>query len=172
MPYEVMDMTEARILLLYVFSQLSFPVGIDLLHSLLQGHSWINYFEIRQYVVALAEAELLENLDFEGVEQYALTKRGEEALAMFIGNIPQPILDTLGADIDAHREDMRRESQLPVAIERLSGDEYRVECAVLENGRRIITVTIIAGTHEQAALIASRWRAQALNVYRMLAVSE
>lgn len=165
-------MPEARILLLYIFSRLPFPLGEEPLLWFLQGEKWIHYFETRQYLYDLCEAGFLENLDFDGVEQYALTERGRDSLEMFLARIPQPILRSLDARLAEAQETLREKSQIFTSIECLAPEEYRVDCAILENGRKILTLSALAASHDIALRIAGRWKKSAVNIYKELICPE
>jgi hypothetical protein len=159
-------LAESKLILLYLASRIHEGMEHDEIVRFNAEGEWMLYFEMEQYLPELAEDGLLAVHDEGGGRRlYAATVEGLSVLGLLKADIPIKIRTAIDAQLAERRMDITRSQEIFADYSQESASEYPVILRILENRLSIFEMNLTAPSAETAALLCSRFREQAADIY-------
>lgn len=160
------ELAENKLLLLYIFEKMQYPISNAHITEIVLENNLLNYFHLQQYLGELVSSSFLK-LDKEDRKQlYSISQKGRDVLEYFENRIDQSKKQIIITYLNTHTELIKQELQVNAEYFPSGDNGYTVTCRITENRKDIITLKINAKSNEQAKLICSKWKSDASNIYK------
>lgn len=164
---EIDDLVLIQFIILFSLSAADKPLAYNELLNVVLDNCNINYndFQIAlDNLVATGHART--KLEGQHNQIYSLTQKGENAGDFFKTNIPIYIREPIESSIKQLFLEERRKNAVHADITPVRRGEYAAECALYDDDKtQLMSVTLYAGTREQAEKIAEYFKEHSDEVY-------
>lgn len=163
------DLTENKLILLYLLRQVGLPLQLDLMTVLVTEQDWMYYFDMRQHLFDLSESGLIVTRPMGGDTFYAITEAGRESLAMFQSMVPFSIREEIDAYVREHRAELAAPTHVHASFEERSDRSFLVRLTLTEEDMdEIFSMTLMAGDRREAAQICQEFKKNGPALYAQL----
>ena len=162
------DLTENKLILLYILYKMRMPLSLDQLTVLITEHDWMYYFDMRQLLIELYESGLIQDEHRDNMVLYHITTAGLDLLMPFRKRIPLPIREQIDRYIIDHRQELLEETHVLAQYSQDSSLEYPVQLKLIENAQIIFQMFIPTSSEEEAKGLCERFRREGAEVYARL----
>ncbi len=159
-PGGLRNTTQIKILINFIVSNISEPLGTDMLIEALQVHGLANYFEITQ---AVEELEVNGNIVTSEGFLY-ITPKGTLSLSELSAELPRSVKETALADTMKLLIKAKRENENTVEIVP-EGKGFLVTFKVTHKGGILMQLTVYAADSEQAQSLKDNFIKDPAHVY-------
>ena len=166
------QLTENKIIILYILNEISLPVASLQLTDILTVYAFMNYFSQREAIGELIETSMLkEHIDETRRLFYILTDTGKAALSA----LPELLPLTIKQNFDTHKNDIRKNIKRAweIGANHFIGenDAHYVRCFVRDgndNNSFLIDITLLAGSKKLANEMCVKWKRSTEEIYSSL----
>ena len=162
------DLTEKKLLILYILKTLGFPATNLQLLRIAAEFKLMNYFELQEYLVELADYALIDLHTKPYGDVYTIMPSGVETLEHFYKRIRLSLRQQIDEYVAQNSDKMRSEKQIITRIKETSPNDYIAECMIIENDFPLLSIGINVPTISHAELILGNWGKNASEIYRFL----
>ncbi len=128
----------------------------------------ISYFAFQAAMNELEEDGYIAAIPRAFGQGYRVTVRGQEILSLFGESLPHSLREKLTQYADAHRDEMRLETELVSSMAELSGGGYRVELTAQNRDAVELSIALNLASRDMANRARRNWPAEAERIYRTL----
>ena len=159
------EIFDNKIIVLYILSNSTKPLGLTQIVKLCEEFDDITYFDICSYIDILKQNKYINELVEENNLTYELTELGENVLKELLELIPGLNLHNLKKIIDRNMNDVKKDYSVNTVIIPIKAEEYKVSCYIKDGIDELINITMYAGTKEQAKNISKNWSKNSEEIY-------
>lgn len=159
------EIFDNKIIVLYILSNSSKPLGLTQIVKLCEEFDDITYFDICAYIDILKQNKYINELVEENNLTYELTELGENVLKELLELIPGLNLHNLKKIIEKNMTDVKKDYSVDTVIIPIKAEEYKVSCYIKDGIDELINITMYAGTKEQAKNISKNWSKNSEEIY-------
>lgn len=159
------EIFDNKIIVLYILSNSSKPLGLTQIVKLCEEFNDITYFDICAYIDILKQNKYINELIEENNLTYELTELGENVLKELLELIPGLNLHNLKKIIDKNMTDVKKDYSVDTIIIPIKAEEFKVSCYIKDGIDELINITMYAGTKEQAKNISKNWSNNSEEIY-------
>ncbi|MHB1315844.1 MAG: DUF4364 family protein [Christensenellales bacterium] len=159
------ELTEKKLLILYILKKLGFPATNLQLLRIAAEYKFMNYFELQEYIVELADCAFIDLHKKAYGDVYSIMPSGIDALEHFHKRIRLSFRLQIDDFIQSNAEKMKSEKQLITRIKENMPNEYMAECLIIENDSPLLTLSFNVPTISQAELMLGNWEENASEIY-------
>lgn len=159
------DMLDVKLLVLYIMSQVLYPVDLQKLYELAFQDDGLSYFDLAQAVPQMVESGHLE--ETEG-SRYVITEKGREACAATQDAIAYPVAQRAQAAVERYNRAVRRSSFVKTSVTPRESGDYTVHLTLNDEVSDLLNMELMAPTQKQAYRIADAFREHAEAIYRVI----
>ena len=164
-PGGLRDVNEIKILICYLLKNSSCPLTFDHLNEILQQDGLVNYFEFGQSLHELLLSGHVDMHEQDGAEYYTITRLGAGTADMFERRLPRAVREKAVRASVRLLARLKTESENKVMITR-DGNDYRVECRVLDGDDELLSVRLLVPGPDQAEAVRQQFLRDPGAVYR------
>jgi hypothetical protein len=157
-PGMLSDITQVKILLLYVLSYFNAPVSQDSLNETLFSSALVEFFDMTTALSEMEETGHVNCVTNEKGTFYSCTPLGLEAIILFQNHLPYSVREKAVRLASDTWSEMKKDSQVTAKYEKISGDRYGVTLSYHDDGESIISVSIAAPSLDEAKKICARFK--------------
>lgn len=149
----ITDLTEIKLILLYVINNLEEPIQIKNITDVIMQHSLVNYFTLLQYLSDLTLNDYVTKNITEGKETYKLSQKGKQVLSFFEKKLPFSVRKLLlpGTGSASHKNS----SFISADYYPTNKNEFMAECKIVENNSPLFEIKLAVGSMKQAQRICA-----------------
>lgn len=162
------DLAESKLILLYFLLKMDFPLTNTQITRFVMENTFMNYFDLQQYLNDLLNSKLIERSYSNSKSFYTLNDLGKNTLDSFHKRISASLCDIIDKYTDENRTIIRNETQVISKYKKVKEKEYIVSCKVMENDIALIDLTLNVVSSKQARQICRNWEASATIIYKNL----
>lgn len=159
------EIFDNKIIVLYILSNSTKPLGLTQIVKLCEEFDDITYFDICSYIDILKQNKYINELVEENNLTYELTELGENVLKELLELIPGLNLHNFKKIIDRNMTDVKKDYSVDTVIIPIKAEEYKVSCYIKDGIDELINITMYAGTKEQAKNISKNWGKNSEEIY-------
>ncbi|MCD8094931.1 MAG: DUF4364 family protein [Ruminococcus sp.] len=149
------EVYEVKLLLAYFLNQIDVPCTPDQLLQIATADELVDYFLYMQSVKEMLEADIIEKVEYNGEECYALTEKGKAGADSFKRLVPKSVRDRIYASGLKLFARIKNENTVKIDIcEQEKGCE--VSCRVFDSGIKLMELKLFAPDTEQAEHIKDK----------------
>lgn len=158
-------LAENKVLILYVLNLVNAPISNDALYSIVNTAENMNYFYFQQFLLDLKETKYIKTYKNEVQEVIEITNDGKKALDLTIDLLPGIVKLKADTNYKSNLEKFNNADSITAEFTPKSEKEYEVECKIIEHGKIIFDIKILAYSIEQAQDIVDNWKKNAGTIY-------
>ena len=159
------QLAEQKLLLLYIFKQIEFPISNSQITDLVLENEIMNYFTFQQYLTELKEADFIIEEIQDSNQLFTITDKGRKTLEYFITRIPKQQLEKINQLLNTKKKDLINNSEIKAEYIKLKEDEYLVTLKVIEKEIPMINIKLNVNSNKQAKQICEKWKNKAQDLY-------
>ena len=158
-------LAENKVLILYVLDLVNKPISNDTLYSIVNTAENMNYFYFQQFLLDLQEAKYINTYKNEVQEVIEITDEGRKTLNLTIDLLPGIVKLKVDTSYKSNIEKFSNAESITAGFTPKGEKEYEVECKIVENGKVLFDIKILAYSREQAQDIVDNWKKNAATIY-------
>jgi predicted transcriptional regulator len=162
---ETLELADNKLLLLYIFNKIKYPVSNLKITQIVLENDFMNYFTFQQYLTELINSNLLKVIENENKKRINITDLGAEVLAMFENRLSsikkEKANQYLNKRIDLIKKELTVSSDFNIDNE----NSYIVNLKAFENEKTLIDIKLNIATNKQANDLCIKWRNDASELY-------
>ena len=148
-----------KLIILYMLSQVDFPLGNTKISNFFLDKEYTTYFTIQQLIVA----ESTHNNT-----NYRITASGRETLDFFEDKISEAIRQDIREYFSQNQIEMKKEADISADYYRTLQHNYAVHCQLRQKNIPVIDLTLTVKNTEMAEAVCKNWQEQSPEVYACL----
>lgn len=165
---DTLELAENKLLLLYVFNEIKFPVSNNQITEIILENNFINYFTLQQYIGELISAGFLQNIEEENKHRYKITENGKKALSFFKDRISDSKLQVVDDYLKKHLENIKQEVTVTADYTIDKMNNFIVNLRASENDSILIDVKVNVGSNKQARELCAKWKNNSSDLYNKI----
>lgn len=159
------DLAENKLLLLYIFDKIKYPISNAQITQIILENSFINYFTLHQYISELLTANFLEYTTENSKQRLFITEKGSKVLSMFQGRLSKGKLEIIDNYLKIHLENIKKEITVTADYTIENKSNYIVSLRAVENGNLLIDLKLNLPSNKQARDLCSKWKNSSSELY-------
>jgi predicted transcriptional regulator len=160
-----LDLAENKLLLLYVLSEIHFPVSNTQLTQIILENNFINYFTLQQYISELNVSEFITYAEKEGKSRILISEKGSNVLKLFKNRISNTKIDAINEYLYTHLYNIKKELTVLADYTILKSNNYLVSMRVIENDLTIMDLDINVPSKKHAEDLCKKWKENSSQIY-------
>lgn len=168
MPLFAQGVTKDKLSILFYVKTSGLDIARDQLYRAMIENDCMAYFDFQSAMHELEEDGFIAAIPRAFGQGYRVSVRGEESLRMFGESLPNSLREQLTAYADAHREQMRRETQLVSSMTEQEGGGYQVELRAQEQNTVVLRINMLVASRGMAQRIRGNWEGASEAIYQNL----
>lgn len=162
---DVEELAESKLLLLYIFEKIKFPLSQNQLTEIILEKNLMNYFTLQQYISELIFADFIRNNDYEGKKRLSLTDKGIKVLSLFKNRISENKINSIGQYLEANMKKIKKQISVTADYTIEHNDNFIVNLKAYESDTVLIDIKLFAVSNNQARDICTKWKNQSSDLY-------
>jgi len=158
-------LAEGKILILYTLNQLNKPITNLELLKLILNIKEINYFYLQQFLLDLVNLNYIATYEDDNHWLYEITNEGKNILELTQDLLPGITKQKVDTSVNAILDNIQDKVSVSAEYSVESKNSFNVKCKIIESRSNLIEVSVLAGSKEQAKLIAENWKKNSLIIY-------
>lgn len=159
------DLAESKLMLLYIFSKIRFPVSNNQIIQIILENNLMNYFILQQYISELISAGFLRYAQDNEKSRLIITQNGSEVLSLFQNRIPSEKAEELDNYLNKQMDNIKREVTVTADYTIEHKDNFIVNLKAVENDSIIIDIKLNVASNKQARDICHKWKSNSSHIY-------
>ncbi|WP_123054356.1 DUF4364 family protein [Clostridium sp. JN-1] len=164
---DTLELAENKLLLLYIFNKMNFPISNNQITEIVLENNLINYFTLQQYLTELVSSNFLKYTNETGSYRYTITIKGEKVLFLFINRISKQKTDTVNEYLDKQIDNIKKKVTVR-ADYTIEHDNFIVNLKALKDDSILIDIKLNVPSNKQAKEICENWNKNHLNLYNKI----
>lgn len=162
------ELAENKLLLLYIFQRVGYPISNTNITEIVLENNFLNYFQLQQYLSELVSSNFLSLNKEEKKQLYNLSSKGKSTLEYFENRISESKKDIINSYLAKDNKIVKSELLASSEIHVQNDGKYEVVCKLIENGVDKINIKLTLVSEEKAKIVCSKWRANANETYNKI----
>ncbi|MDW8801267.1 DUF4364 family protein [Clostridium sp. A1-XYC3] len=162
---DTLELAENKLLLLYIFDKIKFPVSNNQITEIILENNFINYFTLQQYLTELLSSKFLRYTSESGSHRFLITEKGVKVLSLFKNRISdskiQIVDDYLNKEIDSIKKEVTVTADYTIE----QNNNFIVNLKALENDSILIDIKINVASNKQAKNLCEKWKSNSSELY-------
>jgi predicted transcriptional regulator len=144
------SMNNVKIFILYLMKNINYPLDYVTINDIVMQTDYVMFLDFAEGFNQLLSADLIEKIDEDGEEKYAVTEKGAIVASELKSDIISTILDkSLGAAL-RYLDFKRRGVEIKFEITKTDNGNYRIETYFTEKGEKVFSQMIVVDSLERA----------------------
>lgn len=157
-----------KLIILYMLSQVDFPLGNTKISNFFLDKEYTTYFTIQQVLNDLLDSELIVAESTHNNTHYRITASGRETLDFFEDKISEAIRQDICEYFSQNQIEMKKEADISADYYRTPQHNYAVHCQLRQKNIPVIDLTLTVKNTEMAEAVCKNWQEQSPEVYACL----
>ena len=157
-----------KLIILYMLSQVDFPLGNTKISNFFLDKEYTTYFTIQQVLNDLLDSELIVAESTPNNTNYRITASGRETLDFFEDKISEAIRQDIREYFSQNQIEMKKEADISADYYRTLQHNYAVHCQLRQKNIPVIDLTLTVKNTEMAEAVCKNWQEQSPEVYACL----
>lgn len=165
---DTLELAENKLLILYLFNKIKFPVSNNQLTQIILENNFINYFTLQQYLTELVSSKFIKYTDESGNHRFAITDKGIKVLALFGNRISNSKIEIIDNYLKNQMESIKKEVAVTADYTIENNNNFIVNLKATENDSILIDIKINVGSNKQARNLCEKWKSNSSDLYNSI----
>lgn len=161
-------LAENKVLILYILDKLGKDISHNELMKIVLSITDMNYFYFQQFILDLLSAKYIDKYEKDNLVFYTLTPEGKNTLELTNSIIPGIIKLKVDTNIKPCQDKIKNEFSIVADFVPDDNNSFLVNCKIIENDKIVFSISVLAGSREQAKSICDNWQKNADILYPVL----
>ena len=163
------DTTGNKLIMLFVFDKMDFPVMEDtLLNICSMGNPWIPWMECKETVSQLLDAGFIFQSVHENKIYYSMTPDGRACLSHFYTRIPSSLRSEITEYVKENRLSYRRKQEYFRNYYKNADGSYTVQLKIMDPTQTTLEIKLNVSNRQTAKAVYNKWEDKAAQVFYSL----
>lgn len=165
---DTIDLAENKLMLLYIFESIKFPISNNQITEIVLENNLMNYFILQQYISELVTAGFVEHSAKDGKPRLIITEKGHKVLGLFKSRISEDKIEGIDAYLTKHSQNIKKEVTITADYTILNESNYIVDLIAKENDTIMIDVKLNVPSNKQARELCRKWKLNSSELYKKI----
>lgn len=165
---DTLELAENKLLLLYIFNKIKFPISKIQVTQIVLENNLINYFTLQQYISELLSSGFLNYTGETNKHRLILTDKGEKVLSMFVSRISGDKLEQVNNYLTSNLDSIKREVTVTADYTIEHDNNFIVNLKASENETILIDLKINVASNKQARDLCDKWKKESSELYNKI----
>lgn len=163
-----LELAENKLLLLYIFNKVKFPISNNQITQIILENNLINYFTLQQYLTELVSSNFIEYTDETNNHRFIITDKGIKVLSLFRNRISNNKIEIINRYLENQLENIKKEVTVTADYTIERKDNFIVNLKALENDSILIDIKINVCSNKQAKDLCQKWKSNSSELYNKI----
>ena len=155
---DTLELAENKLLILYIFNKIKFPVSNNQITQIILENNLINYFTLQQYLTELVSSNFVKYTNESGNHRFIITDKGSKVLSLFGNRISNSKIETIDTYLKNEIESIKKEVTVTADYTIENNDNFIVNLKATENDSILMDIKINVGSNKQARILCEKWK--------------
>ena len=157
-PGMLTNITEIKILILYVIAYFDCPVPESALHQMLFEEPLVEFFDMTTALSEMLSSGHITESYEDSERMLSPTPLGIEAVVLFQKHLPYSVREKAVRAASRCLHQMKRDADIIARFDKVDENQYSIMLSYLDNGRPVVGVSLTAPSYEEATKICQRFK--------------
>lgn len=156
---------DGKLIILYILDKVKQDISLEQIQKIYYEYEAISYFYMQQYLFDLQAKNLIEAYIDNDITTYRLTDIGKASLDGSLDIVPGIDIHRLNKAIEHKVMEIKKEYTVNTEFLPLNDNAYKLTCYIKEGNEDIISISMYAGSRENAKVISDNWKRNSEQLY-------
>lgn len=162
---DTLELAENKLLLLFIFKKIKFPVSNNQITQIILENNFINYFTLQQYLNELLSSNFLKYTDETGNHRLVITDKGIKVLSLFETRISEDKIKAVEDYLSKKMNNLKKEVTITADYTLGKKDNFIVDLKAVENDSILIDIKLNVGSNKDAKDLCHKWKNNSSELY-------
>ncbi|AGY75586.1 DUF4364 family protein [Clostridium autoethanogenum] len=160
-----LELAENKLLLLYIFKKIKFPISNNQITEVILENDFINYFTLQQYLNELLSSNFIKQIDSQSNHKFIITKKGIKVLSLFGNRISKDKIDILDNYIDQHFNGIKSKISVNANYTTKHKNSFMVNLKISESNSTLMNLKLNVDSKKTAQKLCEKWEKNFSEIY-------
>jgi predicted transcriptional regulator len=165
---DTLELAENKLLLLFIFKKIKFPVSNNQITQIILENNFINYFTLQQYLTELLSSNFLKYTDETGNHRFVITEKGIRVLSLFENRISEDKVNAVDTYLSEKINNIKKEVTVTADYTIENKGNFIVNLKALENDSILIDIKLNVGSNKDAKDLCHKWKNDSSEIYNKI----
>lgn len=165
---DTLELAENKLLLLFIFKKIKFPVSNNQITQIILENNFINYFTLQQYLTELLSSNFLKYTDETGNHRFIITEKGIRVLSLFENRISEDKMNAVDNYLSEKIDNIKKEVTVTADYTIENKDNFIVNLKALENDSILIDIKLSVGSNKDSKKLCHKWKNNSSELYNKI----
>ncbi|GLC28740.1 DUF4364 family protein [Clostridium omnivorum] len=165
---DTLELAEHKLLLLYIFNKIKFPISKNQITQIILENNFINYFTLQQYISELLSSGFLVQIMDDNKHRLNITDKGNKVLSLFESRLSQNKKDAIDAYLKNHLQNIKKEVTVSADYTIEGSNNFIVNLRAFENNVILIDLKLNVASNKQARELCDKWKSNSSDLYNKI----
>ncbi len=165
---DTLELAENKLLLLFIFKKIKFPVSNNQITQIILENNFINYFTLQQYLTELLSSNFLKYTDETGNHRFVITEKGIRVLSLFENRISEDKMKAVDDYLSEKINNIKKEVTVTADYTIENKGNFIVNLKALENDSILIDIKLNVGSNKDARDLCHKWKNDSSELYNKI----
>ncbi|AKN32636.1 hypothetical protein Ccar_18005 [Clostridium carboxidivorans P7] len=162
---DTLELAENKLLLLFIFKKIKFPVSNNQITQIILENNFINYFTLQQYLNELLSSNFLKYTDETGNHRLVITEKGIKVLSLFENRISEDKINAVEDYLNKEIKNIKKEVTITADYTLGKKGNFIVNLKAIENDSILIDIKLNVGSNKDAKDLCHKWKNNSSELY-------
>ena len=153
-----LDLAENKLLVLYIFSKLKFPISNIQVTQIILENNLINYFTLQQYILELVSSDFLNYTTEDEKQRLFISEKGNKVLLLFQNRLSSNKTAILDDYLKKQTENIKKEISVTADYTLGKSNSFVVDLKTSENDMILVNVKLSVSSNKEAKVLCAKWK--------------
>ncbi|NMM63178.1 DUF4364 family protein [Clostridium sp. P21] len=165
---DTLELAENKLLLLFIFEKIKFPVSNNQITQIILENNFINYFTLQQYLNELLSSNFLKYTNETGNHRLIITEKGIRVLSLFVNRISEDKIKAVKDYLSKKLSSIKKEVTITADYTIGKNDNFIVNLKAVENDSILIDIKLNVGSNKDAKDLCHKWKNNSSDLYNKI----
>ncbi|WPC41383.1 DUF4364 family protein [Clostridium sp. JS66] len=165
---DTLELAENKLLLLFIFKKIKFPVSNNQITQIILENNFINYFTLQQYLNELLSSNFLKYTDETGNHRLVITEKGIKVLSLFENRISEDKINAVEDYLNKEIKNIKKEVTITADYTLGKKGNFIVNLKAIENDSILIDIKLNVGSNKDAKDLCHKWKNNSSELYEKI----
>lgn len=165
---DTLELAENKLLLLFIFKKIKFPVSNNQITQIILENNFINYFTLQQYLNELLSSNFLKYTDETGNHRLVITEKGIKVLSLFENRISEDKINAIEDYLNKEIKNIKKEVTITADYTLGKKGNFIVNLKAIENDSILIDIKLNVGSNKDAKDLCHKWKNNSSELYEKI----
>lgn len=167
---DTLELAENKLLLLYIFKKIKFPISDNAITEIILENDFINYFTMKQYLNELLSSNFITQIDKTNNHNLIITEKGLKVLCLFKNRISKDKLDIIDHYLEKQSQNIKEHLSINTHVLK-DKNNFIVDLKISENDSILMEIKLNVDSDKKAKKLCKKWEKNFSELYQKIVES-